>query len=121
MTAPAQHHSQIRPLDEFYVRGGRPLLEFAAGRNQIQPYRPCWYTERDMTRTLEQFHAGTIHLRVLSSYREGKAYWRESVLELDGSNRPVELGRDPASTWSRFPEPWRALDPGRAAARWAAS
>jgi chorismate-pyruvate lyase len=109
MTAPAAARSPIHPLDEFYVRGERALLPFASvtAGDVPEPYRTLLVHERDMTRTLENFHGGTIHLRVLSSYHEGDAYWRESVLQLDGSNRPVEFGAIKIHL-DRFPEPWRA-------------
>ena len=108
MTASAQPRSQIQPLDEFYVRSGRAPMEFAviAPAGVPEPYRTLLVHERDMTRTLEQFHNGVIHLRVLSSYHEREAYWRESVLELDGSNRAVEYGAIKIHL-DRFPQPWR--------------
>ncbi len=94
MTANVSHRAAVQPLDEFYLRQGRALPEFTeiAGAEMPEPCRSLLVHERDMTRTLEQFHGGAIHLRVLSSYRDGDAYWRESVLELDGSDRPVEFG-----------------------------
>lgn len=109
MTAPATVRSQVHPLDEFYLRDGRALLDFAAvpAAEVPEPYRTLLVHDRDMTRTLEQFHGGVIHLRVLSSYHEGDAYWRESVLELDGSDRPVEFGAIKIHL-NRFPEPWRS-------------
>lgn len=70
-----------------------------------EPYRTLLVHERDMTRTLEQFHRGRIHLRVLGSRREGNRYWRESALELDGSGKVVELGAIQIFL-DRFPEPW---------------
>lgn len=109
MTAPATVRSQVHPLDEFYLRDGRALLDFATvpAAEVPEPYRTLLVHDRDMTRTLEQFHGGVIHLRVLSSYHEGDAYWRESVLELDGSDRPVEFGAIKIHL-NRFPEPWRS-------------
>jgi hypothetical protein len=108
MTAPAISRSQVHPLDEFCIRHGRALLEFAPvpAASVPEPYHTLLVHERDMTRTLEQFHAGVIHLRVLSSHHEADAYWRESVLELDGSNQPIEYGAIKIHL-NRFPEPWR--------------
>ncbi len=108
MTAPPAIRPQIHPLDEFYVRAGRSLLPFTvvAGDAMPEPYRELLVHERDMTRTLEQHHCGSIHLRVLSSHHAGEAYWRESVLELDGSDRAVEFGAIKIHL-DRFPEPWR--------------
>jgi hypothetical protein len=72
-----------------------------------EPARSLLVHERDMTRTLEHFHLGSLHLRVISRRRSGDSYWRESVLELDGSNRPVEFGAIRIDL-SRFAEPWRS-------------
>ena len=108
MSLPVQPRSEVHPLDEFYVRAGRALLPFTvvSGDAVPEPYRALLVHERDMTRTLEQHHGGSIHLRVLSSHHAGEAYWRESVLELDGSDRAVEFGAIKIHL-DRFPEPWR--------------
>ena len=45
-----------------------------------------------MTPTLEAFHRGRVHLRVLGRRRAGDHYFREVVLLLDGTNQPVEFG-----------------------------
>ena len=101
--------STIHPLDDLYRWHGRPLLEYqvVASESLPEPDRSLLVHERDMTRTLEQFHGGTLHLRVVGRRREGDSYWRESVLELDGSNRPVEFGAIRIDL-SRFAEPWRS-------------
>jgi chorismate-pyruvate lyase len=57
-----------------------------------EPARSLLVHERDMTSTLEQFHGAGIHLRVLGHERHGEDYFREVVLELDGTHRPVEFG-----------------------------
>lgn len=108
MSVLVQPRSEAHPLDEFYVRAGRALLPFTvvSGDAVPEPYRALLVHERDMTRTLEQHHGGSIHLRVLSSHHAGDAYWRESVLELDGSDQPVEFGAIKIHL-DRFPEPWR--------------
>ena len=82
------------PLDEFYRRRGQAVPGFTVIQPEEipEPQRSLLVHDRDMTRTLEQFHQGQIHLRVLSSHRDIQGYWRESVLELDGNLRPVELG-----------------------------
>ncbi len=95
MTSPdSPDRAPVQPLDEFYLRQRRPLPAFTviAGDQMPEPYRTLLVHERDMTRTLEQYHGDSIHLRVLSSHREGDSYWRESVLELDGADLPVEFG-----------------------------
>ncbi|HTI70069.1 MAG TPA: hypothetical protein VMF06_08890 [Candidatus Limnocylindria bacterium] len=92
--AHGQDRQPIQPLDDFYAREGRPLLPFSRieGESIPEPYRTLLVHQRDMTRTLEHFHHGSIHLRVLSSRRESDNYWRESILQLDGSLRPIEYG-----------------------------
>jgi len=98
----------IHPLDEFLRRQGRPLPAFEVVTPEVilEPYRTLLVHERDMTRTLEQFHGAAIHLRVLSRRQDAGMYCRESVLELDGSNRPVEFGAIKIHL-DRFPEPGR--------------
>lgn len=100
----------LGPLDGFYQRAGRALLEFEplAAAELPEPARSLLVHHRDMTRTLEQFHRGTIRLRVLSSHRSGPDYWRESALLLDGAGRPVEFGAIHINL-DRFLEPWRTL------------
>jgi chorismate-pyruvate lyase len=94
MTATSNLRAAVQPLDEFFRRQGRPLPAFTViNAEEIpEPHRSLLVHDRDMTRTLEQFHGGEIHLRVISSYRDGDSYWRESVLEMDGSGFPVEFG-----------------------------
>lgn len=86
--------SHAYPLDVLYARQGRalPPLDVVEGASIPEPCRRLLVHERDMTSTLEQFHGAGIHLRVLGSERRGEDYLREVVLELDGSNRPVEFG-----------------------------
>ena len=42
--------------------------------------------------TLEKFHDDVIHLKVLSRQQRDGFYFREVVLKLDQSGRPVEFG-----------------------------
>lgn len=107
MTAVPDTHA-IQPLDEFFRRQGRPLPAWESVMPEAipEPYRSLLVHERDMTRTLEQFHGASIHLRVLSRHQESATYCRESVLELDGSNRPVEFGAIKIHL-ELFPEPGR--------------
>lgn len=106
--SPVKPRSAIHPLDDFYAWNGRTLLahEVVPADSLPEPARSLLVHERDMTRTLEQFHGSALHLRVVSRRQEGDSYWRESVLELDGTNQPVELGAIRIDL-SRFPEPWR--------------
>src|SRR5438034_1010750 len=78
------------PLDEFYAQAGRqlPVIEPIAGEAMPEPYRSLLVHNRDMTPTLEQFHGGTVHLRVLRREERGDFYLREVVLALEASERP---------------------------------
>ena len=82
------------PLDDFYARAGRPLPNISAvnGADVPQPYRTLLVHETDMTPTLEKFHDDEIHLRVIFSEKRDGAYYRESILLLDKTNKSVEFG-----------------------------
>lgn len=84
----------LYPLDEFYRQDGRPLppVERVRGDEVPEPYHHLLVHDRDMTPTLEAFHGGRIHLRLLGRRVEAGALWREVVLTLDRSERPVEFG-----------------------------
>lgn len=99
----------LAPLCGLYAAAGRPLprWEQVEPLEVPEPQRRLLVHERDMTRTLEQFHRDKIHLRVLSSRRDHESYWRESVLELDASGRAVEFGAIQIFL-DRFAEPWRS-------------
>ena len=105
---PAAERTAVHPLDDFYAWNQRALLGFEVipVSEMPEPARSLLVHERDMTRTLEQFHRGSLHLRVLSRRRSEDSYWRESVLQLDGTNQPVEFGAIRIDL-SRFAEPWR--------------
>lgn len=98
-----------RRLTELPAVAATPLppAVVVEGRSIPEPHRTLLVHERDMTRTLEQFHGRTVHLEVLRRLRlEGGIYGREVVLRLDGSNRPVEFGVTQVHL-DHFPEPWR--------------
>ena len=82
------------PLDEFYARSGFPLppCEQIDGEEVPEPYKSLLVHQRDMTSTLENFHGGNVHLRVIGRERRGQDYFREVVLQLEGSEQPVEFG-----------------------------
>lgn len=93
-STPPPASSVAYPLDALYARHGRPLppLDAIEGAAIPEPGRTLLVHERDMTSTLEQFHGAGLHLRVLGCEQRGDDYFREVVLELDGTNRPVEFG-----------------------------
>jgi chorismate-pyruvate lyase len=82
------------PLDEFYARSGLtlPPLDQIDGEAVPEPYKSLLVHDRDMTSTLEDFHGAGVHLRLLGRERNGADYFREVLLVLDGSERPVEFG-----------------------------
>jgi chorismate-pyruvate lyase len=101
--------SILHPLDDFYRVAGRPLPphQSVTPSDLPEPARTLLVHNRDMTSTLEQFHQGRIHLRVLSFQNDGIQVRRQVVLRLDQSEIPVEFG----ATWvnlDRFAEPWRS-------------
>jgi chorismate-pyruvate lyase len=93
------------PLDEFYARSGLslPPLDQIDGEAVPEPYKSLLVHERDMTSTLESFHKAGIHLRLVSREQRGDEYFREVVLVLDGSDKPVEFGAIKIQL-DRFPE-----------------
>lgn len=82
------------PLDDFYAQQGLalPPIEAVPGDTVPEPYRTLLVHQDDMTPTLEKFHGAKIHLTVMRSQQRGDFYFREVVLALDGSDRPVEFG-----------------------------
>lgn len=107
---PSPQPNVLSPLAETHQRVGRPLPP-AVGitPDEIpEPQRSLLVHERDMTRTLENFHGRRVHLEVLNRRHDPDGtYWREVVLRLDGSNEPVEFGAILIHL-QRFPEPWRS-------------
>lgn len=86
--------SIVHPLDEFYARSGLPVppLQQIDGEEVPEPYRRLLVHQQDMTSTLENFHQQAVRLRVLGCEQQGDHYYREVVLELEGSGKPVEFG-----------------------------
>jgi chorismate-pyruvate lyase len=82
------------PLDDFYGSAGVPLPPVAEveGLDVPEPYRGLLVHQHDMTSTLEKFHGKRIHLHLHGKRQAGEDYFREVVLQLDGSNQPVEFG-----------------------------
>jgi chorismate-pyruvate lyase len=82
------------PLDDFYARAGLrlPKIERIAGDKMPEPYRSLLVHGTDMTPTLEKYHGAEIHLRILGREQRGDFYFREVVLQLDGTDQPVEFG-----------------------------
>jgi len=86
--------SITHPLDEFYARSGFafPPLQQIDGEEMPEPFKSLLVHANDMTPTLESFHGRSVHLRVLGRERRGNDYFREVVLQLEGTEQPVEFG-----------------------------
>lgn len=84
----------LYPLDEFYAQAGRalPAIKPVDGTKVPEPYRSLLVHSGDMTSKLENFHGESIRLEVLSRQERGDFYFREVVLILVQSGRPVEFG-----------------------------
>jgi chorismate-pyruvate lyase len=97
--------SLAHPLDQFYARTGLalPPLDQVDGEAVPEPFKSLLVHDCDMTSTLEGFYGAGIHLRVVSRERRGDEYFREVVLRLDHSERPVEFGAIKIHL-DRFPE-----------------
>jgi hypothetical protein len=86
--------SSLYPLDDFYARAGLPLPPIAvlAKTDLPEPYRTLLAHDHDMTPTLEAHFRGDLHLEVWSRAQHDGFYFREVVLRLDTTQRPVEFG-----------------------------
>ena len=82
------------PLDDFYAQAGMPLprIEAIPGEEVPEPYKSLLVHTDDMTPTLEKFHGHKIHIHALRRQQRDDFYYREVVLLLDGSEKPVEFG-----------------------------
>lgn len=103
-------HPLVHPLDDFYARSGQllPPLEAVDGEAVPEPYKRLLVHDRDMTSTLEQHHGKGVHLRLIGRQVSADDYFREVLLVLDGSEKPVEFGAIHIHL-PRFPEAIRAL------------
>jgi chorismate-pyruvate lyase len=84
----------VHPLDDFYARAGvaLPKIERITSEQMPEPYRSLLAHSNDMTPTLQKFHESEIHLRLLGREERGDFYFRQVVLQLDGTEQPVEFG-----------------------------
>lgn len=84
----------LYPLDDFYARINRvlPAIEPIQGESMPEPYKSLLFHENDMTPTLQNFHRDSIHVHALHADERDDFYFREVLLELDETQRPVEYG-----------------------------
>jgi hypothetical protein len=82
------------PLNDFYARNDQllPPLEEIDPERIPEPYKSLLAHRNDMTSTLESYHGGRIHLRIISKALRGSEYFREVALLVAGSEKPVEFG-----------------------------
>jgi chorismate-pyruvate lyase len=101
---PANIDERLYPLTDLCSRSGRVLPEAVPVDPNSIPgaYRRLLVHDRDMTPTLEAHYGDRIHIEVLHMMREKQIYWREVVLRLDGSDRPVQYGAS-RTCLDRFP------------------
>ncbi len=83
----------IQPLARFYQEAEIELPEVAVipGEQMPEPQKSLLVHSRDMTTTLEKFHGGRCHLRVLKCSQDSNSYSRLVVLELE-DGKPIEFG-----------------------------
>ncbi len=82
------------PLDVVYAQAGiePPRTRPVAPERIPGPYRSLLVHERDMTLTLEAHFGGRVALRALSTFHDGRSYFRRVLLVQEYSARPVEMG-----------------------------
>jgi chorismate-pyruvate lyase len=116
--APHPRYSAAYPLDDFYAarRLPLPVMEQIQADQIPEPHRSLLVHDSDMTSRLETFHKSSIHIRALARQQHGQEYFREVVLELDGSRQPVEFGAAkinlaffPAQAHAEIRREWRPL------------
>ncbi len=96
MAAPNKpvHPDVLHPLGMFRHARGLPSLkhEIIEGSEIPQPYRDLLVHRDDLPPLLEAFHGSPLQARRLTSSNDGRAYFREDVLETVGDGKPVEYG-----------------------------
>lgn len=92
--APRATYSDIYPLDAFYENSGTslPVIGRVEPDEMPEPYRSLLVHKNDMTPTLRSFYKDTIHIRVLERHIFENEYFRQVVLLLNGTERPIEFG-----------------------------
>ncbi|MEO5802595.1 MAG: hypothetical protein ABIR24_03630 [Verrucomicrobiota bacterium] len=87
-------YSHVYPLDEFYRQRGEafPTVGGVEPSEMPEPYKSLLVHDGDMTSRLESFHCDTIHIELLARHVHENEYFREVILKLNGSQKPVEFG-----------------------------
>ncbi|MEO6033994.1 MAG: hypothetical protein ABIQ35_01935 [Verrucomicrobiota bacterium] len=86
--------SDIYPLDEFYRERNEPLpvIGRIAPPEMPEPYKSLLVHDGDMTSRLEAFHGDSIYIKLLARHTHENEYFREVVLLLNKTGKPVEFG-----------------------------
>ena len=95
MTPLANQVAQLLyPLTDFYTSAGQivPHIEPLDPQDMPQPYRDLLVHDGDMTPTLENFAADTLHLNCLQGLEENGALFRQVLLITDHDNHILEFG-----------------------------
>ena len=92
--APRATYSDVYPLDAFYEQRGEtlPVIGRVEPEEMPEPYCSLLVHKNDMTPTLRDFYKDTIHIRVLQRHVFENEYFREVVLLLNGTEKPIEFG-----------------------------
>jgi chorismate-pyruvate lyase len=82
------------PLDSVYARAGvaSPEAKTVEPDDIPMPYRSLLVHTHDMTLTLERHFGGRVMLRPLSTFLDGRSYFRRVLLAQEYTGRPVEMG-----------------------------
>lgn len=90
----ADHRSFAYPLDGLYNYYSFPVPDFQRidKEDLPEPYQSLLAHENDMTPTLESFHKEKIWIRPEARYLDDCFYFREVILYLENSLKPVEFG-----------------------------
>jgi chorismate-pyruvate lyase len=91
---PRAVYSEFYPLNEFYAARNTPLPAIGQinANNIPEPYKSLLVHKSDMTSRLEAFHKSKIHIQPLARHTTDNEYFREVVLVLEPSLKPVEFG-----------------------------
>lgn len=86
--------SDFYPLNEFYAarKTSMPSIGKLQANEIPQPYKSLLVHNTDMTSKLEAFHKSKIHIKPFARHNTDNEYFREVVLVLEGSLKPVEFG-----------------------------
>jgi chorismate-pyruvate lyase len=87
-------HGMLFPLDAVYARAGvaPPAVKAIEPDDIPMPYRSLLVHANDMTLTLERHFGGRVTLRPLSTFLDGRWYFRRVLLVQESTGRPVEMG-----------------------------